>query len=139
MELTLDRPGDHHYVRSVTSEGIQIADQCYTGPLIISASRLVTDWNVGQPCNFEEANFEPVFGMEPEIVLIGTGRDQIFPAPDLLMCFYRRNVGVEVMNTPAACRTFNVLVSERRNAVAALLPPMLVTDVADQSRNGSSR
>jgi uncharacterized protein len=41
----------------------------------------------------------------------------------LLMCFYRRQVGVEFMNTRAACRTFNVLVSEQRRVVAALIPP----------------
>jgi uncharacterized protein len=39
------------------------------------------------------------------------------------MCFYRRNIGVECMTTRAACRTFNVLAGERRNVVAALLPP----------------
>ena len=63
-----------------------------------------------------------VFDLQPEIVLIGTGRKQVFLQPELMMSFYRREVGFEVMSTHAACRTFNVLVSESRNAVAALLP-----------------
>jgi uncharacterized protein len=53
---------------------------------------------------------------------MGTGERQVFLAPELLMVFYRQSVGIEVMNTQAACRTFNVLVSEDRNVVAALMP-----------------
>ncbi|MCW8871796.1 MAG: MTH938/NDUFAF3 family protein [Xanthomonadales bacterium] len=123
MELTLERPGDHLFVRSVSSEGILIADTLYPGPLIISASELLTDWEIGHPSDLSEPSLEPVFGLDPEIVLVGTGAEQVFPAPELMMCFYRRQVGVEFMNTRAACRTFNVLVSEHRRVVAALMPP----------------
>jgi uncharacterized protein len=59
--------------------------------------------------------------MEPEVVLLGTGRKQAFPAPRLLKTFYQRGIGFEAMTTEAACRTFNVLVSEGRTAVAALI------------------
>jgi uncharacterized protein len=60
--------------------------------------------------------------LKPEIVLIGTGSKQIFLPPELMMFFYSRNTGFEVMTTDAACRTFNVLASEGRKVVAALLP-----------------
>ena len=123
MELTLDRPGEHLFIRSVSANGIQVADQMYAGPLIVSASELITDWDVKQPGDLSDSRLEPVFSLAPEIVLIGTGTRQVFPAPELLMSFYRRHIGVEFMNTRAACRTFNVLVSEQRNVVAALLPP----------------
>jgi uncharacterized protein len=123
MELTLDRPGEHLFIRSVSVTGIQIADQLYAGPLIVSASELITDWDIKQPGDLSESSLETVFSLAPEIVLVGTGAKQIFPAPELLMSFYRRHIGVEFMNTRAACRTFNVLVSEQRNVVAALLPP----------------
>ena len=49
MELTLDRPGDHLFIRSVSATGIQIADQLFAGPLILSASELNPDWVVMQP------------------------------------------------------------------------------------------
>jgi len=123
MELTLERPGDHLFVRSVSADGIQIADTLYSGPLVLSASVLITDWEIRHPCDLSEPSLEPVFSLNPEIVLVGTGAEQIFPEPELLMCFYRRQVGVEFMNTRAACRTFNVLVSEQRRVVAALMPP----------------
>ena len=65
---------------------------------------------------------EPIFELGPEVVLLGTGPLQQFPPAELMMEFYRRHVGAEVMSTDAACRTFNVLVSEQRLVVAALMP-----------------
>jgi uncharacterized protein len=123
MELTLERPGAHLFIRSVSAAGIEVEEGLYDGPLIISASQLIPDWSAAALAELTEAHFEPVFDLAPEIVLIGTGPDQLFPAPEFLMCFYRRNIGVECMTTRAACRTFNVLAGERRNVVAALLPP----------------
>jgi uncharacterized protein len=123
MELTLDRPGDHLFVRSVSRRGIEIADRLYPGPLILSAVDLVDDWDANSPCDFSDRQLNPIFELEPEVVLIGTGESQIFLPPELMMRFYGRGIGVEVMTTDAACRTFNVLVSEGRKVVAALLPP----------------
>jgi len=123
MDLTLDRPGDHLFIRSVSAEGILVVDQLYPGPLVLSATTLITDWPAQRLEDLGEPALEPIFSLEPEVVLIGTGPVQKFPQPELLMCFYRRQVGVEFMSTDAACRTFNVLVSENRNVVAALLPP----------------
>jgi uncharacterized protein len=54
-------------------------------------------------------------------VLIGTGEQQRFPHASLLAAFFARRIGVEVMDTRAACRTYNVLVSEGRSVAAALM------------------
>ena len=123
MELTLDRPGDHFFVRSVSSRGIETAGRLYRGPLILSAGELVDDWDATNPCDLSDRQLNPIFELEPEVVLLGTGASQIFLPPELMMRFYGRGIGVEVMTTDAACRTFNVLVSEGRKVVAALLPP----------------
>jgi len=123
VELSLERPGDHLFVRSVSESGIRVGERTYETSLILSARDLITDWPVALPADLDEDRIEPIFGLEPEVVLLGTGALQVFPDPQLMMCFHRRGVGIEVMTTAAACRTFNVLVSERRNAVAALLPP----------------
>jgi len=122
MELTLERPGDHLYIRSVTEQGIRIFDRLYSGPIIVSADDVLTDWNVTHPDDLTEQSLEPVFGLAPEIVIVGTGATQRLPHPELQMHFYRRQIGVEFMSTPAACRTFNILISERRRVVAVLLP-----------------
>jgi uncharacterized protein len=122
VDLSLEAPGDYHVVRSVGTAGIQVGEQFYTRSLVLAADRLLADWI---PQSFEElqaAHLAAIFQLEPDLVLLGTGIRQRFPAADFMMEFHRRGVGIEVMATAPACRTFNVLVSESRRAVAALLP-----------------
>ena len=122
MDLTLEKPGDHLFIRSVSGAGIQVADVHYSGPIILSATRIVEEWTASEAIDLAECDLEKILDLDPEIVLLGTGASQVFLPPERMMYFYSRNVGVEVMNTEAACRTFNVLVSESRKVVAALLP-----------------
>jgi len=121
MELTLQRPGEHHYIQSISAEGIRVTDQVCTGSIIVSANRLITDWPVQAPEELTTDHIGQIIDLDPEIVLIGTGENQVFLKQEMLMHFYRRSVGVEVMTTRAACRTFNILVAEGRSVVAALM------------------
>lgn len=121
MELSLERPGDHLFIRSFDGERVTVVDQAYDLPLLLSASRLVPDW---APARFEDLDLDTVerlCGLQPEVVIIGAGDRQTFLPPRLQAAFYQRGVGVEVMTVDAACRTFNVLVSESRNVLAALM------------------
>ena len=122
MDLTLQKPGDHLFIRAVSNQGIRIADDWYQGPLILSTSRLITDWDVTSIEKIGETLLQPVFDLAPDIVLLGTGAQQHFLPAELMMAFYRRGIGAEVMSTHAACRTFNVLAFEERRVVAALMP-----------------
>lgn len=122
MELTLHRPDDHHFIRSVTEHGFRIDDKECHGAVILSADQLIEDWPLRSVDQLSEQTLQLVFDLQPEIVVIGTGRTQVFPDPSVMMLFHRRGIGIEAMTTDAACRTFNVLMSESRNAVAALLP-----------------
>ena len=121
MELTLQRPGEHHYIHSVSAVGIRVVDQVCTRSIIVSANRLITDWPVTVPGEITAGRIGPILDLEPEIVLIGTGERQVFLEPEMLMHFYKHSVCVEIMSTRAACDTFNILVSEGRNVVAALV------------------
>jgi uncharacterized protein len=122
MDLTLENPGDHLFIRSVSAQGIQVVDHFYTSSIIVSANRVIPDWPVKSIENITEQHLDAVLELRPEVVLIGTGARQAFLPPQQMMYFYSRNIGVEVMTTDAACRTFNVLASELRNVVAALIP-----------------
>jgi len=122
VELTLDRPGDHLFIRSFGAHGIQVVDDVYTTPIILSASDLIRDWAITNISEFGHDDIDRIMDLRPELVLIGTGARQVFLQPSLMMRFYERHVGVEIMTTEAACRTFNVLVSELRNVAAALIP-----------------
>ena len=68
-----------------------------------------------------EREFEALLATSPEIVLLGTGAVQRFPPPRIIAPLLRARVGFEVMDTRAACRTYNILVGEGRNVAAALI------------------
>ena len=121
MELTLHKPGDHNFIRSVGRDGIKVKDEIYRDSLIVSADKLIPDWPVRSMKDITAAHFRAVMDMRPEVVLLGTGKKQAFLPPEIMMSFYSEGIGVEAMTTEAACRTFNVLLSEDRNAVAALI------------------
>ena len=121
MDLTLEQPGDHLFIRSVSARGIQVVDDFYNSSIIVSTRQVVPDWPVDSVENITEQHLEKVLDLKPELVLIGTGAKQKFLPPRQMMFFYSRNIGLEVMTTDAACRTFNVLASESRKVVAALI------------------
>lgn len=88
---------------------------------IITARQLQTDWEPRSLPDLTAAQLAAVLELEPEILLLGTGARLQFPAADILAPVHRAGVGLEVMDTAAACRTFNILVGEGRRAAAALL------------------
>lgn len=123
MDLTLHRPGEHLFIRSISAEGMTVADTLYKTSLVLSPQSLVPNWPVQSVKALEEKHLAPIFELSPEVVILGTGTKQAFPPPQLVMKFYEKGIGFEAMTTKAACRTFNVLISEERKAVAALIFP----------------
>jgi uncharacterized protein len=90
--------------------------------LVISGDAVQFEW----PAQWDDlaaSHFEFLRGMQPEIVLLGTGPTQRFPSPALSRCLFEARIGFEVMATPAVCRTYNILAAEGRNVVAALWLP----------------
>jgi len=123
MDLTQQPPGGQNHIQSVSDHEIRIAGEVHTRALVVTADSLLDNWPVNKPEDIAAENLEPILALRPEVVLIGTGKQQVFLEPELLMLFYRSGVGVEMMTTQAACRTFNVLLSDNRKVAAALLPP----------------
>ena len=108
-------------VRSYAPGEVRIGDTVLHRSCLVSAERLVDDWRPQTIEELTEADLDAVFALQPEIVVLGSGTRQRFPDTRLLAAILARGIGCEVMNTGAACRTYNVLVSEARRAVAALL------------------
>ena len=123
MELNREHPGDKVFVRAVGEKGITVAGETYPGPVILSPDSVDSRWQVESVTDLTEEQLKPVLDLRPELVIVGTGAKQIFLHPELMMVFHREGIGIEVMDTRAACRTFNILVVEERRVVAALLPP----------------
>ena len=89
--------------------------------LLVSPERVVTDWPADSIEALTADHLAAIVEMHPEIVLLGTGAAFRFPEPAKLAPLYNAGIGVEVMDTPAACRTYNILMGEGRNVVAALV------------------
>ena len=122
MEFNLEIPHNQLFIRSISERGIRINDDYYDSPFILTGQKIVPEWNVASMEDINEETLQIIFEMQPEVVLLGIGKTQLFLPPATQSVFFRRNVGFEVMVTDAACRTFNVLVAEGRHVVAALMP-----------------
>lgn len=108
-------------IRSFEPGTIRLRDTEVHSHLILSADTQIADWSPAPLAELSIADFEPALALQPEIILFGSGIKQQFPNIHLLTEIMRKGIAFEVMETHAACRTFNVLVGEKRAVVAALL------------------
>lgn len=92
-----------------------------TSSVIITPGRLIENWSPQSPAELAIEHMQPVLAFEPEVVILGTGRRLCFPANEVIQSCHRAGAGFEVMDTGAACRTYNILAAEGRHVVAALL------------------
>jgi uncharacterized protein len=126
MRFTRDASSGINFIRGYGSGELRINDTVYRGAVIVSAAALLNEPHVA---TFEAllsdelsgAETARVMALDPEVVLLGTGPRQIFPPAEFGARFLRKGIGFEVMDTGAACRTYNVLVAEQRRVVAVLL------------------
>jgi uncharacterized protein len=112
-----------HLVRAYEPGRIRIGERWLPGNVIVSADRLIENWTTSEPAALTVADLEHALALDPEIVLLGTGSAMLLPDVDLMALLAKRGIGLEIMGTAAACRTFNVLVHEQRRVVAALFNP----------------
>ncbi len=121
MKLHLERPGMMNFITAFDPQYVQVNQIRHVSSLIVLRERLVDNWPVRTLEDLTEADFETLAGLGVEIVLLGTGRSLRFPHPRLTSRLLSRRIGLEVMDTGAACRTYNILSGEGRNVAAALI------------------
>lgn len=126
MKLTLDTGTHHNLISSfemadeqgngahVMVKGQRIEQNC-----IITPTQIL-DWTPGALADMTDADLQKTFDTQAPIVLLGTG-ETCQTRTDFMITAIRHSVGLEIMDTPAACRTFNVLLSEDRDVVVALI------------------
>lgn len=90
---------------------------------VLSHEVLLDDWPPQQLEELAAEHFERVADLEPEVVIFGAGESLRFPPTEVTAPLVKRGVGLEVMDSRAACRTYNILSAEGRRVVAALLIP----------------
>jgi uncharacterized protein len=121
MRFTLQTGSALNYVRAYSASQVVIGDQTIRSSVIVTAHELITDWPPRAVGELRDEHLAAVFALAVEVVLLGTGRRQEFPSASILAAAARAGVGLEVMDTAAACRTYNVLLQEERRVAAALM------------------
>jgi uncharacterized protein len=121
MRFTQDSTSGLNLIRAYRAGEIRINEAVYHDAVILSATAILTEPGLRRVGDLGAEQRARILGLDPELVLLGTGQQQIFPDPSFGAQFQRSGIGFEVMDTGAACRTFNVLVAEQRRVVAVLL------------------
>jgi uncharacterized protein len=121
MRFTQDSTAAAHLIRAYAAGELRINNDVYRDTVIVSASQVVLLPDIRDLSAL--VTFDParILGLDPELILLGTGQRQVFPAASFRAQFLKAGIGFEVMDTGAACRTFNVLVAEQRRVVALLM------------------
>lgn len=124
MKFQPDRlPGANVVTRHSPGE-LWIGNVRFTHSVLVPWVGEVQRWRCDDAAALTAADFDAVLALAPEVVIFGSGPRLRFVAPALLRGLIERRIGVETMDTAAACRTYNVLATEGRSVVAALLLPV---------------
>lgn len=121
MKLHHDTISDKNVITGYGPDYVQINGTEHRGNLVVLPDRVETGWTAGGFEALDAAGFATLAALECEVLLIGTGERQRFPSPALLRPLIEAQIGFEIMDVPAACRTYNILMGENRNVAAALL------------------
>lgn len=121
MLLTEDAGSGDYQIRAYDPGQLTINETTYERSLILSSTRLITDWEPQTLAALKAKHCESILTLKPEIILFGTGTHFALPKPEQLAPLYEAGLGVECMDTAAACRTYLALNAESRHVVAALL------------------
>ncbi len=121
MQLTLHQDDGVNLIRRVESGAVTIGDQVFASSLLVLPDAVHPDWPVQAVTTLSDRDAEPLLSYDVDVVLLGSGQTLQFPPVTFQHAFAAAGIGLETMDTVAACRTYNVLVSEGRRALAALL------------------
>ncbi|MEY2844070.1 MAG: hypothetical protein RI920_2107 [Pseudomonadota bacterium] len=121
MKLQPDRAEGVNLVRAHEPGRIVVNDQTFTQSVIVPPTGPILPWACTQLADLSLADFERMAEARPEVIIFGSGATLRFPPPALLRPLMAARIGFETMDTAAACRTYNILVAEGRQVMAALI------------------
>jgi uncharacterized protein len=121
MQLNFERPDYTYFLRGADGAVALVNERRIERSFVIAPETLVEDWPVADAGTLTPGDLEALLALEPEVIVLGTGGEQVFPPPAVMAEALSRGIGIEVMANPAAARTFHVLASEGRKVVAGLI------------------
>ena len=123
MKLHADKPD----VQTITAYGegwVAVDNQRHQTSLVLSSGGRLVPWDCLRFDDLTADHFEGLLALSaepPELVVFGSGARLRFPRPALVKSLIEQRIGIETMDTAAACRTYNILAGEGRRVVVALL------------------
>jgi uncharacterized protein len=121
MKLHLTNSDGNYLITGYGQGWVDINRQRYNNNLILLPSRLIENWHVLSFDHIQAGDFEKIAELKPDVALLGTGANHKFIHPKLTLALTSVGISLECMSTDAACRTYNILMSEGRNVLTALI------------------
>jgi uncharacterized protein len=121
VKLHSDSPLGINTITGYGKDYIEVNRVPYRHAVLVGPSGEIGKWGASSFATLDPSHFAQIADLKPELVIFGSGAFQRFPRPDLLRALINAKIGFEIMDTQAACRTYNILVGEGRQAMAALL------------------
>ena len=123
MQLAQDNPDFVYVLRGISEAGVLVNQETITRSFLLAPNVIVQDWRPTSAADLVPADMDALLALQPALVLLGTGPKQRFPSAAVMAALLTRGIGIEVMDSGAAARTFNVLATEGRKVLAAFLLP----------------
>ena len=121
MKIHLETGAGAKIIRAYGAGQITVNDEVYVSSLVLMPDYILHPWGPARASELRIEDFMQIAALQPEVVLLGTGARLRFPDPAMTQPLMQARIGMEVMDTAAACRTYNILMGEGRRVAAALM------------------
>jgi len=118
MKFAEDHNDAQYKITGYDTQGIYINGRLFERSILLSPMNIVDDWQPRVFSELEADHLDAFYSLKPEVIILGIGNKQTFPHSEILRRLTQEKVGFEIMDTQAACRTFNIIMAEGRNVVA---------------------
>jgi len=121
MKIEIDSENStSNKIISYSDDSFTLKNKVIESNLVISKDHLIENWSVNSFHDLALQHMDKIITWQPEVILLGTGNESDYQNYELLSYLTSKNIGFEIMNTGAACRSYNLLIDEGRNVVACL-------------------
>lgn len=121
MKLSEDYTKGSHIIQSYDTGSVVVNSKCFTRSFLISNTSVNENWGIDNIEQMTHEHWHDIIKLKPEVILMGTGESIIFPHPSSYAPAIEQGIGVEFMDSRAACRTYNILLSEDRFIIAGII------------------
>ena len=121
MKFAQDSQDEGYVITAYGEDSVSVNGKVFEQSLILANTEFSEDWGLSSIEQLADEHIEQILSFDPELIIIGTGGKLVFPKVEVYSAIIKRGIGVDFMDTHAACRTYNILMSEGRGVVAGLI------------------